>query len=108
MTRPITVNDSNFEQAVLKSGATVLVDFWASWCKPCLMMAPVLEEVAEEYNGKMTVAKIDVDQNPVTAVRYNIMSIPTLIIFKQGEPISHLVGYRPKSELKQALDAALS
>ena len=108
MTRPITVSDSNFEQAVLKSGATVLVDFWASWCKPCLMIAPVLEEVAEEYNGKMTVAKIDVDQNPVTAVRYNIMSIPTLIIFKQGEPISHLVGYRPKRELKQALDAALS
>jgi len=107
MTKPIAVSDSNFEQTVLKSGTAVLVDFWAPWCKPCLMMAPVLEEIAEEYSGKMTVAKVDVDQNPATAARYNIMSIPTLIIFKQGKPISHLVGFRPKSELKQALDAAL-
>jgi len=107
MSKPITIDDSNFEQAVLQSKMPVLVDFWAAWCRPCLMAAPVLEELAEEYAGRITIAKLDVDQNAKTAAKYSIMAIPNLIIFKNGQPVSQIVGYKPKRELKRDLDAAL-
>ena len=105
MSKPIVVDDGNFEQVVLQSKTPVLVDFWAPWCRPCLMIAPILDELAEEYSGKAGIARLDVDQNPKIASRYNIMSIPTLLIFKKGEPTSQIVGFRPKDELKQTLDA---
>lgn len=107
MSKPIAVDDANFEQKVLKSKIPVLVDFWAAWCRPCLMAAPVLEELAEEYADRITIAKLDVDQNAKTAVRYNIMAIPNLIIFKDGKPVSQIVGYKPKAELKRDLEAVL-
>ena len=107
MSEPIAVDDSNFDQIVLQADIPVLVDFWAAWCGPCRMVAPVVEELAQEYEGKISFAKVDVDQNPKTASRYGIMSIPTLLLFKKGEPVSHIVGLRPKAELKQSLDAAL-
>ena len=107
MSKPITIDDSNFEQVVLKAKTPVLVDFWAAWCGPCQMVAPVVEELAEEYDGRISFAKVDVDQNPKIASQFGIMSIPTLILFKDGKPISNRVGFRPKGELKQNLDAAL-
>jgi thioredoxin 1 len=105
--KPIAINDSNFDQIVLQAKTPVLVDFWATWCAPCRMVAPIVDELAEEYNGRISFAKVDVDQNSKIATRYGIMSIPTLLIFKKGEPISHTVGYKPKEELKRSLDAAL-
>ena len=107
MSEPIPVDDANFDQTVLQADVPVLVDFWATWCAPCRMVAPVIDELATEYEGKVNFAKLDVDQNPKTASKYSVMSIPTLIIFKKGEPVSHVVGFRPKAELKQSLDAAL-
>ena len=107
MSEPIAVDDSNFDQMVLQAETPVLVDFWATWCGPCRMVAPVVEELAKEYEGRVRFAKVDVDQNPKTASRYGIMSIPTLLLFKKGEPISNIVGFRPKAELKQSLDAVL-
>ncbi len=107
MSKPITVDDSNFDQMVLQAETPVLVDFWAAWCRPCLMVAPILEELAEEYSGRISVARMDVDQNPKTASRYHVMSIPTLLLFKKGEPVSHIIGFRPKEELKRSLDDAL-
>jgi len=107
MTKPVVVEDGTFEQMVLKSDKPVLVDFWATWCRPCLMVAPIIDELAEEYGDKVDFVKLDVDENARTASNYGIMSIPTLLIFKDGQPVSHLVGVRPKNELKQNLDAAL-
>ena len=107
MSKPITVDDSNFDQTVLQAETPVLVDFWAPWCRPCLMVAPILDELAEEYSGRISVARMDVDQNPKTASRYSIMAIPTMLLFKKGKLISNIVGYKPKRELKRDLDAAL-
>ena len=107
MSKPIDIDDASFDSNVLQAKTPVLVDFWAPWCRPCLMAAPVLEELAGEYEGKMTFAKLDVDQNAKTAVKYGIMSIPNLIIFKNGEPVSQIIGYKPKEELKRSLDAVL-
>ena len=107
MSKPTSVDDSNFDQMVLKAERPVLVDFWAIWCKPCLMVAPIIDELAEEYSDKINFVKVDVDHNPKTAASYGIMSIPTLLIFKNGEPVSHIVGLRPKEELKRSLEDAL-
>ncbi len=107
MSKPVPIDDSNFDQMVLQAEKPLLVDFWAAWCRPCLMVAPILDELAEEYSGRIIITRVDVDQNQKTAARYSIMSIPTLLIFKKGEPISHIVGFRPKEELKRSLDAAL-
>ncbi len=107
MSKPIEVDDDNFEQTVLQSNMPVLVDFWAPWCRPCIMAAPVLEELAEEYSGRITIAKLNVDENTKTAVKYGIMAIPNLITFKNGQPFSQIVGYKPKVGLRRDLDAAL-
>ena len=106
MSEVTPVSDSNFDQTVLQADVPVLVDFWATWCAPCRMVAPVVEELAKDYEGRVRFAKLDVDQNPKTASKYSIMSIPTLIIFNKGEPVSNIVGFRPKAELKRSLDAA--
>lgn len=107
MSKPIAIDDSNFDETVLQSKTPVLVDFWAPWCRPCLMTAPVLEELAEEYRGRITIAKLNVDENQKTAVKYGIMAIPNLIIFKNGQPAAQIIGYKPKAGLKRDLDAAL-
>ena len=107
MSTPVPINDSDFDQVVLKADKPVLVDFWATWCKPCTMVAPIIDELAEEYSERITFGKVDVDQNPKIAAKYGIMSIPTLLIFKNGEPVSHIVGLRPKEELKRSLDESL-
>ena len=107
MSQPVEVNDSNFGEMVLQAKTPVLVDFWAAWCAPCRMVAPVVEELAKEYEGKVSFVKLDVDQNPRTASQYGIMSIPTLLIFKNGAPVSNIVGFRPKADLKRSLDATL-
>ncbi len=108
MSEAITVDDSTFDQTVLQSDRPVLVDFWAPWCRPCLMVAPILDDLAKEYDSRVSIARIDVDQNPKTAAKYSIMSIPTMLLFKEGKPVSHIVGFRPKEELKRNLDDALS
>ncbi|MFC1873219.1 thioredoxin [Chloroflexota bacterium] len=107
MPKPIIVQDSNFEEMVLKAKTPVLVDFWAPWCRPCLMTAPLLDELAEEYSGRITFVKLDIDQNQKNAKKYSVMSIPNLIIFKGGKPVSQLIGLKPKEELKRELDAIL-
>jgi len=107
MAEPTVVEDGNFDKLVLKADKPVLVDFWAPWCRPCLMVAPILDELAGEYSGRVTFAKLNVDQNQKTAAKYGVMSIPTLLIFQKGEPVSNMVGLRSKDELKQSLDAAL-
>lgn len=107
MSKPAAVDDGNFDQIVLQAEIPVLVDFWAAWCAPCRMVAPLVEELAKEYDGRISFVKLDIDQNQKMASKYGIMSIPTLLIFKKGEPVSHIVGFRPKAELKRSLDAAL-
>ena len=95
----LTVTDGSFDSDVIKSGTPVLVDFWATWCGPCKMIAPVLEELAGEKAGELTVAKLDVDANPETARSFNVVSIPTLILFKDGEPGKRIVGAKGKAAL---------
>jgi thioredoxin 1 len=107
MANTVAVTDSTFDQVVLKSTTPVLVDFWATWCRPCQMVAPILEELTKEYAGKLTIAKLDVDQNQQTASKFHVMSIPTMIIFKQGKPVANIVGFKAKDQLKKDLDAAL-
>ena len=107
MTAPRPVTDSDFEQEVLESDTPVLVDFWAEWCAPCKMVAPVLDDLAEEYDGKIKFTKVDVDTNPQTAMKYGIRSIPTLLVFKDGSPVDQVVGAVPKAVIKKRLDSAL-
>lgn len=107
MSKPVEVDVYSFDDVVLQSDKPVLVDFWATWCKPCLMIAPILDELAEEYDGKVTFTKLDLDQNQKIAANYGIMSIPALIIFKDGEPVANVVGARPKAELKKLVESVL-
>jgi thioredoxin 1 len=108
MTKPVDIQDAKFSELVLKSKTPVLVDFWAPWCGPCRMVAPIVDELSTEYEGKVIFYKVNTDDNQVTARTYGIMSIPALMIFKDGKPVSNIVGYRPKAELKKNLDAALT
>ena len=107
--KPVDVGDGNFESEVLKSDMPVLVDFWAPWCKPCLIAAPVLEKMAQQYGGKLKVCKLNVDQARQTAMKYGIRSIPTLIFFKDGQPVDQIVGVTPnyESDLKQKIESHL-
>ena len=99
----LTVSDATFDETVGGSSNPVVVDFWAEWCGPCKMIAPALEEIASEHRGKVTVAKLNVDDNPDTARRYDVMSIPTLLVFQDGQPVKRLVGAKGKGQLLQDL-----
>ena len=108
MSKPPDVTDGTFETEVLKSDKPVLVDFWAPWCGPCHMVSPVVEELAEEYGGKVKFLKLNTDDNLNTAATYGIRSITTLLMFKGGQPIEQIVGFRPKGDLKRVIDKALA
>jgi thioredoxin 1 len=103
MGKPVVVTDQNFQAEVLQTKEPVLVDFWAPWCGPCKMLGPIVEELAGELTGKMKVCKLNVDENGETAAKYGVMSIPTLIVFKDGKPADRLVGYMPKPKLMEKL-----
>jgi thioredoxin 1 len=108
MAKPFEVTDSTFEEAVLKAEQPTIVDFWAVWCGPCKMIAPVLEQIAVEYDGQLQVAKLDVDHNSQSAMQYGVMSIPTLILFKDGQPVERIVGFMPKEKLLKRITPHLS
>ncbi|MCH7827695.1 MAG: thioredoxin [Bacteroidetes bacterium] len=103
--KPLEITDENFESEVLNSDLPVLIDFWAAWCGPCRMIAPLVEELAGEYEGKVKVGKLDVDNNQQTAIKYGVRSIPTLLVFKNGEVKDTIIGAVPKSQISQKLDA---
>jgi len=99
----VNINDLNFQKEVLESDIPVLVDFWARWCKPCLMVAPLLEEIAREYEGKLKVCKLNVDESPNKASEYGIMSIPALVIFKDAKPLGQIIGAVSKKEIEKLI-----
>ncbi len=103
----VAVTDDSFSTDVLKAEGPVLVDFWAEWCGPCKAIGPALEELGAEYKGKLTVAKVNIDDNPMTPNTYGVRGIPTLILFKDGKPVETIVGARPKSALKQFIDRSI-
>jgi thioredoxin 1 len=104
---PITVTDATFDDEVLASETPVLVDFWADWCGPCKMIAPVLEQIADEYDGKLTIAKLDIDANPQTTIKAGVIGAPTLNLYKNGEVVQQIVGAKPKRQLLAAIEPHL-
>jgi thioredoxin 1 len=105
--KPITFTDENFESEVLKSDKPVLIDFWAEWCGPCRMIAPIVEELANEYEGKVKIGKLDVDNNQQTAIKFGVRSIPTLLVIKDGKVAETIIGAVPKNQIVQKLNSAL-
>ncbi len=105
--KPLTFTDENFDTEVLKADKPVLIDFWAVWCGPCRMIAPIVEELANEYEGKVKIGKLDVDENQGVSIKYGVRSIPTLLIFKDGKVKDTVIGAVPKSHLVQRLKAVL-
>lgn len=101
------VNDGNFVAEISKAGAPVIVDFWAAWCGPCKMLSPIIDELAEEYGDKGRFFKLNVDENPVTSMQYNVASIPTVLVFKDGKLVDTIVGFRPKQAFKSVIDKYL-
>ncbi|GBD15394.1 Thioredoxin 1 [bacterium HR26] len=108
MPKPVNVSDETFEEEVLQSDIPVLVDFWAAWCGPCRMIAPILEEIAEEKAKSLKVAKVNVDENMRVAMQLGISSIPTLILYKNGQPVERIIGAQPKQRLLQQIEKHLS
>jgi thioredoxin 1 len=105
--KPVEITDDNFESEVLQSDKPVLIDFWAVWCGPCKIIAPIVEELASEYNGKVKVGKLDVDSNQQTSIKYGVRSIPTLLVFKDGNVKETIIGAVPKKLIVEKLNAAL-
>jgi thioredoxin 1 len=105
--KPIHVNSNEFDEKVLKASAPVVVDFWAEWCGPCRLMAPVIDQLAEEYDGRIQFVEVDVDENPDVAMAYGVEGIPTLILFNLGQVVDRIVGYLPKPMLAHQLEAVL-
>lgn len=104
----VVVTDVNFEDEVINADLPVLVDFWAEWCGPCKMIAPVLDEIASELDGKLTIGKLDVDENQSTAMAFGVMSIPTLMLFKNGQQVETIVGFQQKTQLMSKIQAHLN
>ena len=108
MAAPTDTSDTTFTSDVLEHDTPVLVDFWAPWCGPCRMVAPIVEELAEDYDGRVKFVKLNTDENPMVAGQYGIHSIPTLLVFKGGEKVGEIIGFRPKGDLSKRLDEALA
>lgn len=107
MSQPIHLTDSNFTEEIKNSDVPVLVDFWAAWCGPCRMIAPIIDEMATEYEGRAKITKVDVDNNQQVAMQYGIRSIPTILMFKNGEQVETIVGAVPKEEIQRKLNALI-
>ncbi len=107
MAKPIGVSDATFTELVLEASIPTIVDFWAVWCAPCIRIAPILEEIAAEYDGQLQVAKLDVDGNTETAMKYGVMGIPTLILFKNGAPVEQITGLMPKAQILSKIEPHL-
>lgn len=107
MSKTIKVTDKTFEDTITNASTPVLVDFWAEWCGPCKMIAPALDELASELDGKLLISKLNVDENPDTAQAFGVMSIPTLLVFKDGQPVERIVGAHPKAQLKARLEKVI-
>ena len=105
--KPVTITDANFESEVIKSNIPVLIDFWATWCGPCKAIAPIVEDLAKEYDGKIKIGKVDVDDNQQTAIKYGVRSIPTLLLFKEGKVNDMIVGAVPKMQIVKKLESVL-